>query len=167
MVIRANGQQAATRHRPEQHLDERSHLHTNPNVTSANLTMGTVTRCRTNVRIWDLQHYEYSANYNTVEASSEGGVRDDRKCLIDYRVREKRCYEGVAILPDRLGFFHITLLLAGGYVRIGESGWCSDGCQTRTHGVPLRLSTFDRVSSKPITPKSTRRTLRRGWRGPV
>ena len=162
MVVRADGQQAGTRHRPEQHLDKRSHPHTNQNVTSANLTTGSVTRCRTNMRILDLQHYEYSANYDTVEASSKDRVRSDRKCLVDYHIRWKRCYEGVAILPDRLGFLHTTLLLTEGYVRVGGSGGCPDGCQTRTHGVLLRLSTFDRVSSKPITPKSTRRTLRRG-----
>jgi hypothetical protein len=86
-VVRADGQQAGTRHRPEQNLDERNHLHTNPNVTSANLTTGTVTRCRTNIRIWDLQYYEYSANYDTVEASPKDGVRNDRKCLVDYHVR--------------------------------------------------------------------------------
>ena len=51
MVVRADGQQAGTRHRPEQYLDKRSHLHTSPNMISANQTTGTVTRCRTNIRI--------------------------------------------------------------------------------------------------------------------
>jgi hypothetical protein len=77
----------------------------------------------------------------------------------------------VAVLPDRLDFLCITLLFTGRCVRIGGLGGWLNGRQTRTHGVPLILSTFNWVSSKLMYPKvspakTPERMTRTGMRHP-
>jgi len=37
----------------------------------------------------DLQYNEYCANHDTLKASTENGVRNDRECLVDYHVRQE------------------------------------------------------------------------------
>jgi len=67
-------------------------------MTSANLEVRTVSRYRTKRRIRDLQHDEYCADHDTLEATSKNGVRNDWQCLVDYHVRQKE----EAVLPDGL-----------------------------------------------------------------
>ena len=72
-------------------------------MTSANLTLRMISHCRNNRRIWDIQHDEYCADYDTLKASSEDGIRDDREYLVDYHVRQEESdEEEAAILPDGL-----------------------------------------------------------------
>lgn len=68
---------------------------------------------RIDPRNLDSQHDEYGADYNTLKASSEHGVRNDRKRLVDYHVRQEESYEQkVPVLPDRLDLLRIAFLLS-------------------------------------------------------
>ena len=55
-------------------------------MTSANLKTRAVSRCGTKLRTWGLQYDKHGADYDTLKASSENGVRNDRERLVDYHV---------------------------------------------------------------------------------
>jgi len=87
-------------------------------MTSANLKARTVSRCRIQLRIRDLQHDKHCADHDTLEASSKNGVRNDRECLVDYHVGQEESHEEeVAILPDGLDFLCIAFLFTARYIR--------------------------------------------------
>jgi len=141
-------------------------------MTSANLNAGTISRCGADLRIRDSQHDEHGADHNTLKASPENGVSNHRECLVDYHVRQQESdEEKVAVLPDRLDFLGIKLLFTARHIQVETSGGCRNGRETRTHGVPLMLNTFNWVSSKLMYPKvnpanTPERMTRTGMRHP-
>ena len=77
----------------------------------------------------------------------------------------------MAILSDMFDLLCITFLFTGRCVQIEGLEGCPNGRPTRTHGVPLMLSTFNWVSSKlmypNVSPANTlERTTRTGVRHP-
>ena len=89
-------------------------------MISANLRAETVSHCGANLRIWDSQHDEYSADYDTRKATPKNGISNDRECLVDYHVRQEESYkEKVTILPNRLDFLCIPLLFTARHVQVG------------------------------------------------
>ena len=87
-------------------------------MTSANLKARTVSYCRIKRGIRVLQHDEYCADHDTLEASSKNGVRNDRERLVDNHVRQEESHEEeVAILPDGLDFLCIAFLFTVRYIR--------------------------------------------------
>lgn len=93
--------------------------------------MGAISRRRIDSHIEDLQNDEDSADHDTLKATTKNGVRNYRKCLVDYHVRKQEGNEQkMAVLSDRLYFLRITLLFTARRDRIEGSGgiseWSSD-----------------------------------------
>lgn len=168
-------------HGPKQHMNNRCHFRADPKaVAGANRLRNDLGEPKGSViglsrigrHVRSLQDDEDRADYDTLKATTENGVCNHRECLIDYHVRKEEGHEKeVAILPDRLDFLRIALLFTTRRDRAERSGGCRCSRQTRTHGVPLMLNTFNWVSSKLMYPKvnpanTPERMTRTGMRHP-